>query len=399
MKKHLAFSFCMVFILTVSVSQAAKLVKVKVVDKDYLLVYFEDGIVTFNEKVSTAALFTNDNPGPSKNKVVRYGAALNTLQAVNAANWTISSSDDPAYGIEGLNPTNCYRKSKINGMAELEWVSSDFRYDVTMEHSIYLKLPQTLNQGMSYTITVADTINSDVTSKEFIFDIFNSPSEAIHVNLVGYLADESIKDADLYLWMGDGGARNYSEFQGKKVYLYDVNSKTSQEAGSVAFWKANAADAGNYRLINSNVWKIDFTGFATPGTYRLAVEGVGCSEDFTINNNAYFEPFKVSTLGFFYMRISQDNLNMTPVPRRPLYIPGISPVATKVFITSMQPWHASWKTFTGGDAWDNPGAWAKYVKTGSPENPNVYGGHADAMDWDRHLGHISIIYELLLPYI
>ena len=399
MKKQLAFLICSIIVLTATLSQASKLVKVKVVDKDYLLLYFEDGIVTFNESVSASALYTNDNPGPSKNKVVRYGLALNTTQAVNTANWTISSSDDSAYGTAGLNPSNCYRKSKINGMAELEWVSNDFKYGITMEHSIYLKLPQSLSQGMSYTISIADTTNSDVTSREFTFDIYNSPSEAIHVNLVGYLADESIKDADLYLWMGDGGARNYSDFQGNKVYLYDVNSKTSQEAGAVAFWKANGGDAGNYNLINSNVWKVDFTGFATPGTYRLVVEGVGCSEDFTISNTAYFEPFKVSTLGFFYMRISQDNLNMTPVPRRPLFIPGISPVTTKVFITTMQPWHASWKTFTGGDAWDNPSAWATYVKAGNPQNPNVYGGHADAMDWDRHLGHISIIYDLLLPYI
>lgn len=399
MKKLNTFFIFLALLLGAVSSQATKLAKVKVVDRDYLLVYFEDGIVTFNETVSSSALYTNDNPGPSKNKVVRYGAALNTVEAVKATNWTISSSDDPAYGVEGLNPSSCYRKSKINGMAELEWVNNDFRYEVTMEHSIYLKLPQSMSQGKTYTLSINGLTNADITSKEITFDIFNSPSEVVHVNLVGYLADASVKDADLYLWMGDGGARDYAAFQGNKVYLYDVNAKTSQEVGAVAFWKSNTPDAGNYKLINSNVWKVDFTGFTTPGTYRLAVEGVGCSEDFTISNNAYFEPFRISTLGFFYMRLGQDNLNMTPVPRRPLYIPGVSPVTTKVILTTMQPWHASWKTFTGGDAWDNPSAWAKYAKTGSPANPNAYGGHADAMDWDRHLGHISIIYDMLLPYI
>jgi uncharacterized repeat protein (TIGR02543 family) len=399
MKKRILLYICVALLGCVATSHASKLVKVKVIDKDYLLVYFEDGIVTFNETVSSSALYTNDNPGPSKNKVVRYGPALNTAEAVNASNWTISSADDPAFGTSGVNPMSCSRKSKINGMAELDWVGSDFKYEVTMEHSIYLKLPQSMSQGKTYTLSINALTNTDITSMDITFDIFNSPTEAIHVNLIGYLADASVKDADLYLWMGDGGARDYSSFQGNKVYLYDVNAKTSQEVGAVAFWKANTADAGNYKLINSNVWKVDFTGFATPGTYRLAVEGVGCSEDFTIGNNAYFEPFKLSTLGFFYMRLGQDNLNMTPVPRRPLYIPGISPVSTKVILTTMQPWHASWKTFTGGDAWDNPAAWAKYAKTGSPSNPNAYGGHADAMDWDRHLGHISIIYDMLLPYI
>ncbi|MCE5186489.1 MAG: glycoside hydrolase family 9 protein [Planctomycetaceae bacterium] len=39
------------------------------------------------------------------------------------------------------------------------------------------------------------------------------------------------------------------------------------------------------------------------------------------------------------------------------------------------------------------------MKAGSPQNNNAYGGHSDALDWDRHLGHISIIYDMLLPYI
>ena len=33
------------------------------------------------------------------------------------------------------------------------------------------------------------------------------------------------------------------------------------------------------------------------------------------------------------------------------------------------------------------------------KNPAAWGGHSDAADWDRHAGHVSIIYDLLLPYI
>jgi hypothetical protein len=63
----------------------------------------------------------------------------------------------------------------------------------------------------------------------------------------------------------------------------------------------------------------------------------------------------------------------------------------------MQPTHANWTTFSGGDVWDNPDSWAAY-STGRT-NPRAIGGHADAADWDRHLGHISNIYDMLLPYI
>ena len=33
------------------------------------------------------------------------------------------------------------------------------------------------------------------------------------------------------------------------------------------------------------------------------------------------------------------------------------------------------------------------------KDDNAWGGHSDAADWDRHLGHISILYDMLLPYI
>ncbi len=398
-KLHLLF-VCVAFIGLAQQTKASKLVELKVIDKDYLLAYFKDGDVTFNEDLKWlgANAYTNNNPGSAKNKAVWYGAKLSTSDAVLPQNWTIVSTDDPDFGTSGLNPVACYRKSKLNGMAELDWGTSDYNYDVTMEHSIYLKLPQSLKPGKTYMVQINSSINSDVASKDLTIDIFNNPTEAIHLNLVGYLDDASIKTADLYLWMGDGGARDYSTFQGKKAYIYNVNTKVSQQVGTVSFWKSNGNDSGGYNLINSNVWKIDFTGFSTPGTYRLAVEDVGCSQDFMIGHDAYYQPFQVSTRGYFYMRVGQDSVKMRPVPRRPLYIPGKSPVNTKIYITTINPLSPEWGTFSSGDPWDRPDDFAKYKKPGSPQNYTATGGHADAFDWDRHLGHISNIYDMLLPF-
>jgi hypothetical protein len=63
----------------------------------------------------------------------------------------------------------------------------------------------------------------------------------------------------------------------------------------------------------------------------------------------------------------------------------------------MHPLHPDWKTFSRGDVWDRPEDWAKYAKPGR-YNMVVHGGHSDALDWDRHLGHVSIIYDMLLPF-
>jgi len=391
--------FALIFSCIIQYSQATKLVELKVVDKDYLLVYFVDGEVVFVDDASGSTAYSAHNHENGKNMAVRYGAELNVLEAANIKNWKIISKDDTYYIRAGKNPLACYRKSKLNGMAEMEWLDKDYVYDYTMAHCIYLKLPQSMIQGKTYTLEISGKTNTDVTTKTFTFDVYNCVSEAIHTNLVGYLHNASIKAADLYLWMGDGGARDYSGFEGKKVIIYNVDTKTSKEVGKVEFWKKNAEEAGGYNLIASDVWKADFTGFMQPGNYRLVIEDVGCSQDFKIGNDVYFEPYRVSTLGFFYMRIGQDNFDMKPVPRRPLWLPYKSPENTRVYITTMHPYHPEWKTFSRGDVWDRPEDWVKYKKAGNPENSNAYGGHSDALDWDRHLGHVSIIYDMLLPFI
>jgi hypothetical protein len=376
---------------------ASKLVEVKVVDKDYLQVCFKDGDVTFVDDGLGATAFLNLAHDASNNVIVNYGTALNTANAVTPASWKLTSADDASYGTAGQAPANCYRKSKLNGMYEGDWSGSDFTYQHTMEHSIYLRLPGSLVQGKTYTLQINANTNTDSTSKKFTYDIFSSRSEAVHVNLVGYSTAQTIKAADLYCWLGNGGARDYTSFQGDTVYLYNTATLASQPVGMVAFWKASAGEAQGYNFTMSSVWKADFTGFAAPGTYRLAIQGVGCSQDFKIANDIYHDPFMVNERGYFYMRIGQDSVNTRPVPRRPLFIPGVNPPTTVVYITTMQPTNANWTTFSGGDVYDNPDAWAPY-STGRA-NPQAIGGHADAADWDRNMGHISNIYDILFPYI
>ncbi len=371
---------------------ASKLVWLKVVDNNYIMAQFKDGDACFLDNAQGQYAYMGDHFS-GWDWVVSYGSALNLTNATATANWVITSASDANYGSTGRNPTNCYRKSKLNGASEGNWGSYDWIYTYTMEHTIYLKLPYSLVQGDSYTVTINANTNSDTLSPNITFDMFNSPSEAVHVNLVGYLNDASTKAVDLYIWMGDGGARDYSSFVGKKVYIYNVNTGASQQVGTVALWKTSGSDVGGYNLTMSNVWKADFTGFNTPGTYRIAIEGVGCSENFEIKKYAYFEPFRVSTIGYFYMRIGQEtNYPGMPVPRQPLFIPGVSPASTIVYITNMSPLNSSWSD----GFWDNPSAIAPYV-TGA-QNNNAYGGHSDATDWDRNQGHISNIYDMLLPY-
>ena len=129
---------------------------------------------------------------------------------------------------------------------------------------------------MTYTVTVGSVTNASPTTGSVTFDIYNTRSEAVHVNLVGYVAATDHKAADLYAWLGNGGARDYTPFEGSTVYLYNVGTGQATPVGMVTFWKPSGSDVFFYNLTRSAVWNVDFPGFTSPGTYRLAVQGVGC---------------------------------------------------------------------------------------------------------------------------
>lgn len=404
---------CFLSLLLISTLRAepARLVSVSVIDERHVMLHVEEGRVSFLDDASGETAYSGHYHEPRLNVIERFGE-LAVGPAQTARSWTLLSAEDSNYGGSGKSPIQVFRKTKMNGMAELAWSDPwDYDYEFTLEHFLYLKLPKPLQNGVSYTLHLPARANLDTTKISFTYDIFQSRSEAIKVNLVGYRADNSIKSADVYAWMGDGGPRDYSDLVGKKVYLYDVGSGTSHEVGTLALWHGGGTEGDQgHNFARSPVWIADFTGWNTPGTYRLAIEGIGASQDFQIASGIYFEPFRVSTLGFFYMRVGQDSMNMVPVPRRPLLKPGKD--GFKVYETTLHPWHPLWKTplnpdktpkypqdpnRTYADPWDEPDHF-KLFSTGV-ERPNAWGGHSDAQDWDRHLGHVSIIYDLLLPYI
>jgi endoglucanase len=379
---------------------ASKLTGIKVLDRDYLIVHFKDGDVKFVDDGTGPTAFAGHSSDPDNSYVVTYGEPLNTDISAEAGHWKIVSDDDTHYGPEGVLPVAVFRKTRVNGMSYTGWDPdiSDHGFDYTKEHFIYIQLPSSMQQGNTYTLKIDQNLGSDVTEISITYDIFNNVSEAVHVNLVGYLSNSRIKPADLYHFMGDGGNRDYSKFEGNEVYIYDVNSEEARSVGKVAFWMESQTES-NWNLTGSDVWTADFTGFNKPGTYRLVVEGVGASQDFEIRDDIYRVPYKVSILGYYYMRIGEDRMDMVPVPRRPLWIQDADPPDTKIIITDMHPFHPEWRTFSSGDAWDRPVDWIPYIKSGSPTNPNAIGGHSDALDWDRHLGHVVNVYDLLLAYI
>jgi len=381
--------WCLVAASTCSPAWSARLVDVRSIDDEYLMVHWQDGIVEYKDDGEGPGAFMGHETGGG-DVLKTFDPAVNLAAASDVASYTLASTDDAHY-VTPRHPSAVHRKSKVNGTTNA-WPEPPY----TLEHTFFLRLPQKMQQGRHYVLKIAPETNTDVTARELAFDVFSNVSEAIHVNIVGYNPDATMKSGDLYMWLGDGGGRDYSSYEGRPVIIQNVESGDKQTVGAVTFWKRSGSDFGNWNLTRADVWNCDFSSFTGTGTFRLAIEGVGCSPDFRIGRDAYYEPFKTSVRGFFYMRLGADR-NITPVPRQPRFIPGVDPADFRVYRTTFGPWHPDWKK-QRGDVWDKQD-WSAYKEPGDPTNPNAWGGHSDATDWDRNPAHISIIWDLLLPYL
>lgn len=388
---------CAVLSLLAVSAGAAKFVSMSILDKDYLMLRLRDGEIRYRDDGTGPSAYLGHSFAEGDDTLVVFGERFDASCTVQMAEWEITSDDDSAFGT--VHPVSVSRKSKP--------MHVDHTLSSELEHWLFLQLPQSMKQGCTYRVNIPSGAHLDVESAAVRFDVNSSVSEAVHVNIIGYTPDRAVKAADLYLWLGDGGQRDYSSFVGKKVWLYNVASGRRTQVGRVSFWKAQTEftqEANRKNDTGSDVWNIDFR-CQTPGRYRLVVEDVGCSMDFDIGNGVYYEPYRYSVRGYYYMRLGETpDSAISPVPRQPAFIPETDPVGFTVYKTDLQPWHPDWRRIRG-DVWDEPhfkpaleSEFWKHRLPGNPVNTEVRGGHSDAFDWDRHLAHVSNIYDLLLPY-
>ena len=398
MKRLFKTALAGLLFLTATPSTATKVLGLKVIDSHYLMVHFRDGEVHYRDDGTGPSAYLGHSFAEGDDTLLVFGERLKA-EAQKAALWQISSPDDKSFA--STQPLNVWRKSKP--------MNTDHTLTSECDHWLFLQLPQPMKQGCTYEVSIPQGIGADKEKVSVCFDVWNTPSEAVHVNIIGYSPAEAVHAADLYQWLGDGGQRDYRSWEGRKVYIYNVKTKKKQNVGTVKFWKSAAdaeQEAGKKALIGTDVWNIDFKT-TTPGRYRLVVEDVGCSMDFDIASDIYFQPYRYSVRGYYYMRLGEpkDPENVWPVPRQPQFIPETDPKGLTVYKTDLTPWDKEWRDLHT-DVWDEPhfkpvfaSIFWKHRLSGNPVNTEVKGGHSDAFDWDRHLAHVSNIYDMLLPYL
>lgn len=310
--------------------------------------------------------------GPKHDGLVTFegftGDPLLTEEADDPANYSITSSDDPAFA-GGIKPTSVSRKSKPD-----DWQQPK-RPNFTLQHSVYLTLPHLLIPGRTYKVTLTN-INVQKRGVTLAFDPGSVWTESIHVNQIGFRPDDPRKEAFLSVWAG--GVMHFPD--GLKFHLAESTSGKRVFAGTVGSpWAADKVEKmySERNFNGTDVSPMDFSSFKTPGNYKLVVDGIGCSYPFEIGPIVWKKAFLVQMKGFFNQR--------SGVALGPPYTPFVRPadfhpgVPGTVSITQ-----STYSQLDGGDAQKDLAKGDTGVAV-----PGAWGGYHDAGDWNpRRITHM-----------
>ena len=366
-------------LLTSGLARAATVVEVVPLTDQMVIVRVLDGAVRHS---------ANGQPFGDESVVT---SPLNIIQATNPASYQISSTNDAFY-IPAQAPVQVGRKTKGTDFA---WLNPPNNW--ALEHWLYLKLPRPLKQGSTYVINTG-TLSSNGRLWTFTFDESKTRSEAVHVNLLGYVPAASRKYAYVFHWAGDLGGLDLSGYAGHAFHLINQQTGRADFSGVLNLrFPATQVETGHGgQTVGDNfegagVYECDFSAFTRTGQYVVAVDGIGCSFPFQIGDDVYRPAFFKVTRALYHNRSGIALLtNYTtwprPTPHNPVLTPGFT---NKLFYTT-----------TRFMEWGSEGGSASALTNGSAFKGFIQsaGWYQDAGDFDSYITHFTVPISLLFTY-
>lgn len=321
--------------------------------------------------------------------------------------YRISSSDDRNYN-RAKKPTKVNRKTKPTDFAdycdqylpdatgEFDFTCINDRPDRANEHYLYLQLPTPLINGASYTLT--STI-AGIPDQTITYNDRESRSEALHVNQLGYVRAAGEKFGYVYHWLGDGGGLDLGT-EARSFVLINTRSGRPSFTGLVSARKpvetqelARADQAPPFgNLLGVASWELNFSSFTRPGNYRLCVDGVGCSFEFTVGDDIYRAPMELTVEGVYQQRSGiATEAPYTSQPR---------PAPHRVGVTPGFAGRLKYSTVRAIDYanFNRPSGQQDDIDAAILGDLEAWGWYQDAGDWDSYFSHTGVSAHLLWLY-
>jgi endoglucanase len=318
-------------------------------------------------------------------KLDSAAAELNSSYLINS--YGHKEYEKPVY------PLQIGRKTKpTNWAIDTGWPGKAY----TARHYLYLKLPYSLQAGKSYLLQFPG-LNLKKNRFHYTHDPTYNRSDAVHVSQIGFRSGDPLKYAYLSTWMGTGGGYIYPE--NIEFSIIDEHSNQRVFSGKgVMQWKGDVPEGIGSKVNHSatDVIRLDFSAFNTPGRYRLCVEGIGCSYPFNIGEEKTWKNAFLTSLKGLY--VHRSGLAMGP--------PHSDFVRPRSFHPDdgVEVFHSTCPLLNSGNGLNALGTDKNNFgnlcagKTDIKVD-DVWGGLMDAGDWDRRIQHLDVsrlLLELML---
>lgn len=355
------------YLIAGSPAYSADLIRVAPVTNKILMVEFDEGHIDYH------GIGEDRYSGNTC-----YYDALDVDKAGDPANYSLSSEADGNYKSPQTS-VNIGRKAKGVDFNNLYEAPREPKH-ISM-HWIYIEMPQPLEPGQSYTLTLND-LAGNTNEFSFVFDVFSLMSETIHVNQIGYVP-ASTKYAYLSHFMGDfstdthpDGGLTLDDLDGSPFHVVRQSDNEVVHTGSISIRKRKSNPEFTHDTFNhrnptlADVWECDFSAFTGTGEFRIVVENIGCSYPFEIRDDIYREPFYYTIRAMFQQR--------SGIEKDFSYIePGLI-------------YHRDHHT-------DDDGVVMK-LRSNKKNVEGVWGWYHDAGDWDCYKTHKRVPLALLMLY-
>jgi endoglucanase len=272
--------------------------------------------------------------------------------------------------------------------------SSEFwTTEARVAYVTYAKLPFAMTPGGTY--AVRDSWGNLAT---FSYD-GATPSWSIATNQVGYVADAPAKYAYVGAWLGTSGELDVAPFAGKPFTVVDDASGAAVLTGTASVARGDDTYSGQ-PVRGASALQLDLSSLSTPGTYRVAVPGVGTSRRFVVGPDAIGEPFYVHARGLYHARCGTLDPTLTPWARGDAH--------QTTLVAAFPPEDDDYKDHSA-QGWGFRDAAGKYaahttfdaVARTATTTPltGVAGGWHDAGDFDRNSHHLGAVEDLAYAYL
>jgi endoglucanase len=301
------------------------------------------------------------------------GEPLDTAWADRPESYTVR------HGGEDMTPVAVHRKTKPSNFAR--W--NGWPHKASLRHVIYLALPRPLEEGGRCEIAFN---GGRLPDQAFVYDSAELRSEGVHVSHTGFRPDDPAKVAFLSCWLGSGGPVDFGAAPVFRVLRDETGEEVLAGAARKVHGTGEPEDAYEKDYAGTNVYVMDFSRLEEPGTYRVCVEGVGCSYPFEIGEDVWREAFRTSAKGFYHQR--------SGIALGPPYTDYVRPRCFHPH-DGVVIYHSTCPLMNSGNGLNALGTDKNNfgnLVAGKTDQvvPEAWGGYMDAGDWDRRIQHLRV---------